>query len=655
MATLYLEPGDLTPAQAARVLDFLNRAASAVEIATRVEFAGELDIGEKLGQRLLDARNKLGGRFTDLLQVDAVPLIGPKRFTELCAAVLGLDPRRWLQDFALFADRQIQIADSYDQLQRRLAALESSTEHVQLDLTAGPQPAWLGQPLQIVAYARDLSGRPLPNRQLTLEASNGTLEAASGFAVQRARGVTVRTGADGSARLTLRYDSIEPLTADQQAALQNALAPLDAAADSPNLVRDGFLSIAATYQDERQKALRGAFDIYARQWKTHFFDQLNPSNLGFHWPMETSVLRADCHPQGGSVAALATAVLVVHWKNWVGAWFEFLGDYLTGQAKLQSAFTGAKRRGATGYRLVDDLLGEAHSFVATQKGLAAQWMSQRVVKLAVDDFLGTQVQDVDDSTQRELFSNLETAASQLTPASRGTLAMVNQTRLDLDDKITKVGGINAGMLDEVRGLHADMLARASQIDTEVTAFTVAKTELDGRLNQFDSGFQTFTTQFTDFGQRYQTFDQNVAKFNVDYGDFRTRVDTIGGRLNTFDQSIATFNTRFTQFNTDLGNFQTQRTQLTQDVNTMKGDLAAVKTDLSGVRTELNTVKTDVGGVKTDLNTVKTDVGGLKTDLVTVKSDVTGVKTDLTAVKSDVGSVKLNVNNIATRIGPGRVG
>ena len=45
MATLLLEPQDLTPAQAARVLDFLNSAASAAEIAAKVEFPGELDIG----------------------------------------------------------------------------------------------------------------------------------------------------------------------------------------------------------------------------------------------------------------------------------------------------------------------------------------------------------------------------------------------------------------------------------------------------------------------------------------------------------------------------------------------------------------------------------------------------------------------------------
>ena len=297
-------------------------------------------------------------------------------------------------------------------------------------------------------------------------------------------------------------------------------------------------------------------------------------------------MRADCHPQDGSAAALTTAVLVVNWKNWVGAWFEFLGDFLTQQAKLQTAFAAAKKRGSKGYRLVDDLLGEAHSFVADQKGLAAEWLSQRVVKYAVNDFLGTELAGVDDDTQRELFSSLEGAATQLTRQSRGAIAMVNQTRVDLDDKITKVGGVDAGVLEEIRGLHAEVLARASQVDTQFTAINAVKADLDGRLTQFDSQFQTFTAQFTDFGQRYNTFTSNVStfnqnlgtfnadygKFNTDYADFRTRSDTIGGRLNTFDQNFATFNQSLTGFNQNLAGFNQNLTGFNQNLGKFNTDL-----------------------------------------------------------------------------------
>jgi archaellum component FlaC len=713
MAQVTIEPQDLTPAQAASVLDFLNRAKSAAEIAAKVEFPGEPDIGLKLGQRLLDGRAALGGRYTTLAQVDAVPLIGPERFTELCAAVLGLDPHRWLQDLPPRTPRDgterptgtpsdaqldaamtriLQLTSDYENLRQQFASLQVATERVQVDLTASPQPAWLGQALQIVAYVRDTQGRPLPDRLVTLEASSGTLETAYGFAVQRARAVSVRTGADGSARLTLRSHTIEPLTADQQAALEDALGQLDAGADSPNLLRSSYLKIAAAYQDERRQALRAAFDIYARQWKAQFFDQLNPGSLGFQWPIETCVVRADCHPQDGSAAALTTAVLVARWKNWVGAWFEFLGEYLNEQSKLQFAFNAAKGRGAKGYRLVDDLLGEAHSFVADQKGLAAEWLSQRVVKVAMNDFLGRELGGVDDETQRELFSSLEGAATQLTRQSRGAIAMVTQTRVDLDDKITKVGGINADVLGEIRGLHAEVLSRASQVNTQFTAINAAKAELDGRMSQFDSRFATFTTQFADFGQRYSTFNtdygkfnndygdfrtryddiggrltvfdqglatfnQNLGRFNTDYGDFRTRVDTIGGRLNTFDQSFASFNQSLAgfnqnlgKFNTDLGSFQTQRAQITQDLNAVKADLNTVKTDLTGVKRDIGTVRTDIGLVRTELGTVRTDVGAVRTELGTVKADVGTVRTDL-------GAVKINVNTLNTRItpGPGRIG
>lgn len=61
MATVTLEPADLTPAQAARVLALLNAAASAQTLADAIEIPGELDIGVRLAQRLLDARAAAGG------------------------------------------------------------------------------------------------------------------------------------------------------------------------------------------------------------------------------------------------------------------------------------------------------------------------------------------------------------------------------------------------------------------------------------------------------------------------------------------------------------------------------------------------------------------------------------------------------------------
>src|SRR5215210_5224405 len=84
----YLRPEDVLPEHAREVLDFLNAAETAEQIAAAVEIPDELDVGVRLAQRILDRRQQLGG-FTDLEQVDAIPLIGPERFTEIVVTLSG--------------------------------------------------------------------------------------------------------------------------------------------------------------------------------------------------------------------------------------------------------------------------------------------------------------------------------------------------------------------------------------------------------------------------------------------------------------------------------------------------------------------------------------------------------------------------------------
>ena len=73
------------------------------------------------------------------------------------------------------------------------------------------------------------------------------------YGYQRIEGaaVTVQTGADGSAELELSRDPSEPLSDVQQAALENALAPLDARANDPLKLEGQFHTMAALYLNER--------------------------------------------------------------------------------------------------------------------------------------------------------------------------------------------------------------------------------------------------------------------------------------------------------------------------------------------------------------------------------------------------------------------
>ena len=87
MAEENIRPGGVNPADAQRVLEFLNAAQTAEEIADAVEIPGERDVGIGVAQRILERRRELGGRFTTLQQVYDVPQVGPERFTEIVTTI----------------------------------------------------------------------------------------------------------------------------------------------------------------------------------------------------------------------------------------------------------------------------------------------------------------------------------------------------------------------------------------------------------------------------------------------------------------------------------------------------------------------------------------------------------------------------------------
>ena len=630
MATVYLEPQDLTPAQAARVLTLLNGAASAQALAAAIEIPGEIDIGVRLAQRLLDARAALGGRFTDLGQVRAVRLIGPERFTEICAAALGLDPRRWITQLGNFTDRQAELEARL----ARLAALADGTlaqrEGARLDLTAQPQPLWLGQALDVRLVCTDAAGRPLPGRRVTVTTSTGTLEVAFGYAVTRAAGVAVRTGADGSARLTLRLTPPDGLTAEQQALLEGALDTLDPQAESAADLGPALAALAQVYTRERAGTLRAALDLYARQYRAVFVDRLNFGGAGVAFPLETSVLRADLHGSD-SAASLAHAVCVAHHRNWVGAWLDALGEYVAGRAALDAAFGDAARRGATGQRLVDDLVAEAQVYIAGLPGIAAQWAAQRRVDTAMQRYLARETANLDLPTRQGLFAQLTDAARQITPESRGTLAAVAQVKAELGTRIEQVGGISGALADEMRGLRTEVVARAedvsrtaatvaqqaAQVQADRAAVNADRQRVDTRTAEFDTRYATFTTQYQDFDTRYRDFTADYDSFQADYTQFRT--------------DAAALDTRIAGAETDINRLEAQSATLGQRVNTLDAQTATLNQRVATLDTRTTTLNQQVGALDTRTTTLNQQVTTLSTQNTALTRDVSTLRTDVSRI------------------------
>lgn len=81
-----ITPEKVPEEKAKKVLDFLNKAQTAEEIASAVEFPMERDVGLAVARNILAARAKLG-RFSNLKQVAEIDQVGPERFSEIINAL----------------------------------------------------------------------------------------------------------------------------------------------------------------------------------------------------------------------------------------------------------------------------------------------------------------------------------------------------------------------------------------------------------------------------------------------------------------------------------------------------------------------------------------------------------------------------------------
>lgn len=568
MAIVYLQPDDLSAGQQARILSVINLAADAAGLAAAIELAGEPDIGLRLAERLLRARAAVNDQFTTLTQIEAVTGIGPERFTDLCVAILGLQ-----------RDQLVRLGNVAGHRLADASGVEYASAKLQLQIEVDQQPAWLGQTLRLSIRASQ-NGAPLVNRTLTLETSLGFLAHSFGFAQQRGTALHVRTGTDGSAHLIVEYQPYEPLTQDQRNALQIALDSLDTSADTPDEIRVAFNQLAEQYDDERNIYLRRALDIYSRHGQ-QFWQHFNANNAEFEWPLETAVVRGYLHGSDNSQAVLTSAVTIVRWKNWIPAWFVYLHEWLANRAALPARLAEIKRKGLQGYALIDNLIGEAHTFVARQKGFAAELVSQHLVSDSVKRFLSTELSDVPDDTKRLIFPNLELAAEQIRAGNRGSLELVANTRGALKKDIADIGRIDAGMLEEIRGIRDEVNMRAVGMQEQLGQFTRDR-------EQFNEEYGNFVRDNERFGELYGRFVNDVATFSDRYATFNTNYAQFNTNYAEFNLNRTADETRLAVMTNTVDSLKTQNAQLAHQVNTLNSNLTQVRTDITGINERLIT-------------------------------------------------------------------
>ena len=550
MPIVYLQPSDLSAVQAARVLEFLNAASSAAQLDRDIEFPGEPDIGLRLGQRLLDARAALGGQFTDIVQVRAIRLIGPERFTEICVAALGLEPTRWVELFY--------GGDPY--------ATPTETG-LALTLALHPQDAWLGEPRTLRLQVNDHGGTPRAGVAVTVQTSIGRLVYLYGFRRIEGQAVTVLTGGDGSAELELLTPPSEPLTETQQAALETALGGLDAQAAHPLALEAGLRAMADTYLRDRSYSLRSAVDLYVRDAHGAAIDTISRARWKLAWPVDSGLIQADVLDAEDRGTSLARAVRTATWIDWVEPWVSFLADVLEGGTPLEQDLAARAKSGDGA--VIDDLLNLAQTHLAGRAGRAAEWVGKRQVETAVDRFIGSGVD--------------------VLPGRRAQRVAAKRTRPDLGQRIDTVAQLNLAEFEHIGVLAREVEARATAVDAQLRqvqelaqavnqdrlAIDTRIDSFDTRYQSFDSRYASFDTRYSSFDSRYSSFDSRYASFDTRYADFDSRYTLIGTRLNDFDVRYGQFSTDVSRFNTDLATFDQNRVTLNTRIDSVDTNLKNV--------------------------------------------------------------------------------
>ena len=436
----YLRPEDVRPEHARQVLDFLNSAQSAEQIAAAVEIPGEPDVGIRLSQRILDQRGQLG-TFTNLQQVADVHLIGPERFTEI---VTTLSDARVPPS----EDRLDEIRELREQVRSLQAALGKQPE---VTVRALQEEPFLGQTVNLVVTAIEAGGkRPRVGAPLTLFTTFGRLRAADGLISQDGNAVTVRTDGNGVARALLLPPVSEDIPSVQQDTLEVALRLLDPEAPTPRETEEGLREIALRYRLDGNLQLRRAIDVYFRDFGRGLMETLNARDYLLAWSYLDSTVLAYARDDSGSTAVNATAALTVRTKNWLAPWLEKIENLAHSESRLTQDLARAKVAGETG-ALLGRVYDGVNDFVSAQRGLVGGYVGQKIAESLLREFLQTGIADLPREKQLAIFPALDAASHTVATSDASVLGAVGETRVELRQELdTKIEGVetrNLEMLD----------------------------------------------------------------------------------------------------------------------------------------------------------------------------------------------------------------
>jgi len=467
----YLRPEDVRPEHARQVLDFLNSVGSAEQIAAAVEIPGELDVGVRLAQRILDRRGQLG-TFTDLQQIADIPLIGPERFTEI---VLTLSDAR-----APSEDLMDEIRELREQVRSLQAALGNQPR---VTVRALQEQPFLGQAVNLVVTVIEAGGkRPRVGAPLTLFTTWGRLRATDGLTYQEGNAVSVHADGNGVARALLLPPASEDLLSVQQDTLEVALRLLDPDASTPGEIEDGLREIARRYRLDGNLQLRHAIDVYFRDFGEGLLETLNVRDYMLAWSYFDSTVLAYARDDTGAGSVDATGALTVRIKNWIGPWLVTIESIARSESQLAEDLSRASQVEETG-ALLGRVYDGVNDFVSAQRGLVGGYVGQRIAESSLRDFLQSGIGDLPREKQLAVFPALDAASRTVASSDASVLGAVGETRVELRQELdTKIEGVETR---NVELLDTRVNVLQSQLDTKVGTAELndLRTELNDKIDR----------------------------------------------------------------------------------------------------------------------------------------------------------------------------
>jgi len=699
MPDFYILPSDVPAKHVNTVLDFLNSVQSAEAIAARVEFEGERDVGVKVGQNILTHREGIGGQFSEIAQLMDVYHVGPERFTEIIMALTGYSPR---------GTRPTDGSPNF-----------SVPTYIQ---TAGPpyriavEPAnfcpWIGQEFSVIVKVINIqTNRPAANVPVTFESGDMLLSTQFGFQTKRGRVISSFTGADGSIRLRMRTLFAELLNIEEQIALAEALRELDSDAASPRDIESQFLALVDKYEDLRNKKLRSAIDTAYLSSVNRVANTINKQDYLYQWIFHTGLIRIYVNSSGASVpndltrplsvfdsTATQTGIYPVPWKEWMLPWYQLFQQKLT-NSNLRESFSVAKGRTQNPSSTTAEILNSAYSFVATQKGVVGESIGVNVVDKEIRRFLAKDVEDYDAETRLSIFPSLRMARTSITSSNTGTLALVNQTKADIektvDTRVSEVATDNSDILESINQVKGQL----TQIDTNFSNLTQSVDGLRSTVDQVNLDMTTIRGditiindeiglvrtdnlgRFTDLTNAQSLFDQNIQELQTSITSMGTNFDNLSKDQTRFDQNIKGLQTSISRMETNVSGIQNNiktinkdigdvrvdikriddknigrladltvaQEKFDQNIKDMQTNLGSIGTNITGIQGNLKTLSRDMGQVRGDIKRIDSDVGRVNVDVGRINNDVSGLNTNIGRINTNFSRMNTSMNSLSTQV------